>query len=245
MLLTSSGLTKASFRQAFVGLLAARRPSGSPKVLYIPDAAIGNGCDAATAHSNLASQLAALGVSNIQCLELRQTSPEQLAQQLEGVDCVYVEMGNTYYLRYYMHKSGFDVLVPPLVRDAGVLYVGASAGSMAAGRTISVAFWKGWDNPGYGQEWDLQQLGYQGLDLLPGGKSVFPHYGPQWRQLVEARCGELEHEVLVLDEEHAYVIDGDREEFIPPTARGAPTGAVSMRASLVGRPLHGMTLLVR
>lgn len=233
LLLTSSGLTRAPFQQALAALLAARRPGGRAKVLYIPDAAVGNGCDLAAAHGAVARQLMALGAAAVLCLELRGTSPEVLAQHLDGVDCLYVEMGNTYYLRFYMHTSGFDRLVPPMVREAGVVYAGASAGSMTAGRTISVAFWKGWDNPGYGQEWDLQHLGYHGLDLLPGGSSVFPHYGASWRALVEARRAELDHEVLLLDEDHAYLVDGEREELVPPALPPARASAGCTAPSLV------------
>merc|ERR1712187_319603 len=99
------------------------------------------------------------------------------------------------------------------------VYVGASAGSMCAGQSISVAFWKGWDDPGYGKEWDLQHYGYNGLDLLPRRNSVFPHYGPQWRELVESKRREFDHEVVALDEDHAYLVHGDYEELLSCTAK--------------------------
>mmetsp|Transcript_16003 Transcript_16003/g.25560 ORF Transcript_16003/g.25560 Transcript_16003/m.25560 type:complete len:146 (-) Transcript_16003:319-756(-) len=101
---------------------------------------------------------------------------------------------------------------------------------MCAGRTISIAFWKGWDNPGYGQEWDLSRIGYDGLNLLPGGQSVFPHYGPQWRDLVQARSLELSHGLLALDEDHAYLVDGIREEVISGNCEMAPSSAPSVLA---------------
>jgi peptidase E len=217
MLLTSSGLTRPCFKQALATMLAERKPNGNVKVLYIPDAAVGNGCDAAAAHCGAANQLMMLGVASVECAELRRTPREHLERLLVDVDCIYVEMGNTYYLRYYMRASGFDKLITPLVLQRGVVYVGASAGSMSAGRSIDVAFWKGWDDPGYEQEWDLRRFGYDGLNLLPGGQSVFPHYGTQWRNLVDARRRELGHEVLLLDEEHAHLIKGDRIEVIPST----------------------------
>jgi len=219
ILLTSSGLSVPSFRSALATLLQARKPSGKPTVLYIPDAAVGNGCDASVTHCNVANQFMLLGVSNVVCIELRHATPEHLARALEGVDCIYVEMGNTFYLRHCMRLSGFDQMVPPMVRNEGVVYVGSSAGSMCAGRTIGVAFWKGWDDPGYGKEWDLQRYGYDGLNLLPDGKSVFPHYGKQWSDLVEKKRRELGDAVVVLDEEHAYLVNGDSEELIGASTR--------------------------
>merc|ERR1712222_13916 len=44
-----------------------------------------------------------------------------------------------------------------------------------------------------------------GLNLLPGGQSVFPHYGPKWSSLVEAKHGELGHDVLVVNESDVLV----------------------------------------
>merc|ERR1719498_419708 len=99
---------------------------------------------------------------HLECCELRRTSPAALAYHLLRADAIYVEKGNTFYLRYYMSTSGFDELVPPLLND-GVVYVGASSGSIVLGATISIAFWKGWDNPGYGEPWDLSEKGYDGL----------------------------------------------------------------------------------
>lgn len=222
IILTSSGLTTPSFMQAFLALLTAKRPNGSPKVLYVPDAAVCHGCCPHIACTALARQLLPFGIPDIRCIELRQTKQEALAQELENADCVFVEQGNTFFLRYYMHASGFDKLVPPLVLDSGLVYAGASAGSVCAGRTINTSFWKGWDCPGYGKEWDLQHLGYDGLDILPGRKSVFPHHGPQWQALVESRQQELDHEVVLLDEDHAFVVDGDREELLPAHAQTMP-----------------------
>ena len=56
-------------------------------------------------------------------------------------DVVWAEMGNTYNICYHLHKSGGDKLVTELV-GAGAVYVGSSAGSIMAGRTCQMAFWK-------------------------------------------------------------------------------------------------------
>ena len=52
-------------------------------------------------------------------VELRNTTQKQLSRMLQDVDCLYVEGGNTFYLRFYMHASGFDDLVRPLIRYDG------------------------------------------------------------------------------------------------------------------------------
>merc|ERR1712032_589479 len=95
----------------------------------------------------MGAELAKIGVLRIIPVELSFVPPMSLTKLLEEADCVYVEMGNTFYLRYYMHMSGFDKVLPPLVRHSGLVYAGASSGAIVAGRSISTAFWKGWDDP--------------------------------------------------------------------------------------------------
>merc|ERR1719188_2142179 len=82
MLLTSSGLTKPAFQQALAGLLVARAPGGNPKVVYIPDAAIGNGADVNTAYAGIKNQLLMMGITNVECVVLKGTSQAVLAQKL-------------------------------------------------------------------------------------------------------------------------------------------------------------------
>jgi hypothetical protein len=91
---------------------------------------------------------------------------------------------------------------------------------MSAGKTISIAFWKGWDDPGYGKEWDLSSHGYGGLSFIPGGKSVFPHYAAhEHESLVQSKQPDLGHEVVVLSEEDAYVVEGSREYILKSTGQ--------------------------
>lgn len=237
LLLTSSGLTQAPFKQTFLALLRARNPHGSPRVLYIPDALFGNNLDAQQVqqeYSQFQALLHAMGVFLVDACELRRTPPEAMRQRLQGADAVYVEQGNTFYLRHYMRTSGFDQLVPWLLRE-GVVYVGASSGSITAGASVRSAFWKGWDDPGYGQEWDLSWAGYDGLGLIPGGKSLFPHYmAHQHEGMVRHGRASLGHDLVVLGDDHAYVTDGRGEYII--TAAGE---VISLRSAASTQQLPG------
>jgi len=213
-------------KRSLRNLLKARKSSGNPNVVYIVDGIVGNGGSAAQAHQSICADFASLGVRNVACVELKNTNPEKLAKCLNGVDCIYVDQGNTFYLRSQMRTSGFDTIVGHLVRETGVVYVGASSGSICAGRTISVAFWKGWDNPGFGEPWDLSEVGYAGLDLIPGGKSVFPHFNANWKSLVEEKRQELDHDVVVLDECTAYTAEED-DDTSSSAASGTPMSPTS------------------
>ncbi len=42
---------------------------------------------------------------------------EQLRRRVAACDCVYVDGGNTFYLRHYMRASGLDAWLPALIRE--------------------------------------------------------------------------------------------------------------------------------
>jgi hypothetical protein len=92
------------------------------------------------------------------------------------------------------------------------LFVGASAGSIVAGRTIRTCEWKNWDDPGHGTWWDVRSLptGLDGLDLMDGavGRSLFPHHSAQWNSRVKEMMPLHPEGVIVLDEEQFYVQGG-------------------------------------
>merc|ERR1712032_863537 len=235
IMLTSASLWYAGGQQAemlakFDGLLKARKPHGDPTVLYISDAAVKEGFDVKDMFIRFKAELAKIGVHRIIPVELSFVSPMMLTKLLEGADCVYVEIGNAFYLRYAMHTSGLDRILPPLVRHSGLVYVGASSGAIVAGRSISTAFWKGWDDTGYGQVWDLSRIGYDGLNLLPGGQSVFPHYGAQWTSLVEAKRGELGHSLLLIHDWEVHLAGSSAERA--PVSTGPSQSVFSSRSTI-------------
>ena len=74
----------------------------------------------------------------------------------------------------------------------------ASSDSICAGQTISVAFLKDWDNPGFGTPWDLSNVGNAGLDLIPDDKSLFQRelevVGAEGAERVGSRCRRAQRE---------------------------------------------------
>jgi len=117
---------------------------------------------------------------------------------------VYVEGGNTFWLRYCMGRGGPGPGggYVGLVRDACAgprglaVYLGKSAGAIVAGRDVGTATWKGWDDPsvvpgrGAGGASDGDWSGYPGLDLA-GGRSFFPHMSDDWADTVRERTREM------------------------------------------------------
>ena len=135
-----------------------------------------------------------------------------------------------------LRTSGFYTLVGHLVRETRVVCVGASSDSICAGRSISCAFWKGCDNPGIGTPWDLSNVGYAGLDLIPGGKSLFRHFNVNWKSLVPEKRNELDHDAVVMDVSTA-VTAGEDDDTSSSTASSTPTPPTSQARKRERPPL--------
>ncbi|QDZ22196.1 peptidase family S51 [Chloropicon primus] len=208
-ILTSNGLSNEGIRQEFVRLVKLRTDPGKARVVYVPDALVADGYTFSKALvDEFRRSLRGTGVvaSNVASVELASSTKEEVQVALEGADVVYVECGNTFFLHYHMVQKDFKALLDPLL-DQGVVYVGSSAGSIAAGKTASIATWKGWDDPTV-----VPKIPYEGLAVL-GDKSFFPHYNPQWKSLVESKRPTLDHEVITLTDNQCYSSDESGERL--------------------------------
>jgi dipeptidase E len=127
LLLTSIGLTTDAIRQALVDLLG--RPIADCAAVHIPTAvyALPGGMGYAT---EMTRYWADLGWRELATCELTAlpTLPEELwLPDLQAADAILVGGGNSGYLSYWFHRSGFADLLPSLLEST--TYVGVSAGS--------------------------------------------------------------------------------------------------------------------
>jgi len=175
----------------------------------------------------------AFGASDATLLELdaaTAVTADAVASKVVSADVLYVDGGNTFYLQRYLLQTGFwDTLETTQFFARGGLYVGASAGAIVAGRSVSTAYWKGWDDPlvaGEDFAWNEVTLphcynrhrclpprvtpAFSPKETLCGRAlrpcSFFMHYQPQQHaDLVRTRCGELDHPVRVVPDDTALV----------------------------------------
>jgi dipeptidase E len=135
LLLTSAGIKNASIHSTLVELLG--KPIAESNALFIPTGIypFPNGpvmaCRAICGTSD--NSLCQLGWKSLGLLEL--TALTSIARKawvpsVEGADAILVWGGDVLYLSYWMRQSGFAELLKSLRRE--VVYVGVSAGSMAA-----------------------------------------------------------------------------------------------------------------
>jgi dipeptidase E len=134
LLLTSSGISNQSIRDALVGLLG--KPISESSALFVPTAiypfrgGAGNAFKAIT--GNAGSPLADLGWKSVGVLELTalpSIDKEVWAATVKESDALLVWGGDPVYLAYWMKHSGLAELFPSLPPE--MVYVGVSAGSIA------------------------------------------------------------------------------------------------------------------
>lgn len=218
LILTSSGLS---------GPLAAElskwlgdQPQ-SKSMWYIPTAPLRDGWSKSQAEQQMAITKQELGIGKCAWIDVEYTKGEELRAQVDALGSpqdlvIYAEMGNTYNLCHHLWNSGGAELIKELM-DQGAIYVGASAGSIMAGKTCQMALWKNWDDQTcegtVSVDWNDKSVA-KGLDLA-AGRSIFPHANGQyaskeWQNEQARKHGHTDHEVIPLADGHGVVIEGDR-----------------------------------
>jgi dipeptidase E len=143
LLLTSSGVSNKAIHNALVELLS--KPIADCRALFIPTGMYAFPRDAAAAWQAFSGKaggpLCDLGWKSLGVLEL--TSLPSLDRKdwvpmVEEADALLVWGGDPVYLSHWMRQSGLTSLLPSLRRE--VVYVGVSAGSMAASTTFAETY---------------------------------------------------------------------------------------------------------
>ena len=155
-------------------------------------------------------------------IDVEYTKGEALAVAIAQLKptVIWTEMGNTYNLCHHLWNSGGAQIIKQLVSE-GAIYIGTSAGSIMAGHTCQMAFWKDWDDRTcqgtVSVDWRDKEVS-KGLDLA-GGVSILPHavgmYSlPEWQAQRRKACGHMDLEVVVLEEEQGYVIENGKAQMV-------------------------------
>ncbi|MHA2788012.1 Type 1 glutamine amidotransferase-like domain-containing protein [Corynebacterium sp. S7] len=158
---------------------------------------------------NERKQLREMGLELIN-LPMATTDPADTARILDEVDGVYVAGGETYDLLYVLRSTGnFDVLKEKV--EAGLPYIGTSAGSVLAGPDIDYV--RHLDNADIAPE----LTDYTGLELTE--YAVVPHVGDNppftldmFAQLVGTYGAD--YKLVLLRDGEALLINDGRTELI-------------------------------
>ncbi|HLY77884.1 MAG TPA: Type 1 glutamine amidotransferase-like domain-containing protein [Caulobacteraceae bacterium] len=138
-LLTSGGFHNATLREALAGMLG--KPICEASAFCVPTALHampgGGGAVYRAVSAAYPSAMCGLGWKSLGVLELTalpSLKPEYWVPAVREADALLFEGGDSFYLTHWVRESGLAELLPSLRPEA--IWVGLSAGSMAAGPNI-------------------------------------------------------------------------------------------------------------
>ncbi|OGH11865.1 MAG: hypothetical protein A2857_01560, partial [Candidatus Levybacteria bacterium RIFCSPHIGHO2_01_FULL_36_15] len=144
------------------------------------------------------NQLRQQKITNIEDVDLKNKTKEELEKILLQKDIIFVNGGNTFYLMYWVRRSGFDKAVCKFLQKGGV-YVGVSAGSIIACPTIETAGWKPADINNVSLT-DLTALG-----LVPF--LIHPHFEEAQKEEIANEAKYTNYPVVSLTNEQAVLVN--------------------------------------
>ena len=147
---------------------------------------------------------------NVEEIDIEGKTEDQVYQLLEFKDMIFVEGGNTFYLLNAMQKCNFERVIKKLLK-LGRVYVGSSAGSIVAGKTIQTAdkFGTGTDNA------NLKLTNLNGLNLVPF--DIFVHYQPEDNEIIKQKMPDPKKRaknLKILTDEQAILVQGKEIDLI-------------------------------
>jgi len=143
---------------------------------------------------------------NVEKVDLRRQSAEEIYQTLEAKDIIYIGGGNTFYLLNLLRQRKLNEILSDLIGE-GKVYLGASAGSIVAGPDITPASWKP-----FGDKNSNKMTELSGLNLV--NFSTLPHYLPEFESLIRGQKQAFSHRVYCLSNGQAVSVVGDHHEVI-------------------------------
>lgn len=207
LLLTSAGLSNKSIKKVFFDL--AGKSAGEIKVAFIPTASNIEAGDKSWLINDLAT-LNEMGFAQLDIVEIAAVPKSVWRPRLEEADVLYFSGGNTYFLLYWIKRSGLSGVLPELLKSR--IWVGVSAGSMVPGigiindedRTVAKDI--------LGEDVGIKGLGYVDFSLKSHYRS--PSFDNKDEASVVREAEQFEEPMYAIDDNSAIVIDGDKLEVV-------------------------------
>jgi dipeptidase E len=114
---------------------------------------------------------------NVEEVDIDGKTENQVMELIKLKDIIFVEGGNTFYLLKAMRACNFERIIRKLLKQ-GKVYIGASAGSIVAGKTIKTAEWKH-------DKDHFRVKNLKGLNLVPF--DIFVHYQPEHAEIIKQK----------------------------------------------------------
>jgi dipeptidase E len=211
LLLTSNGLSNPSIAKAFAELIG-KEPKDS-KVAFIPTAANYNRGLKDWLINDLHRILEAGYYVDI--FELSALSKASLQEGFKDMDAIFVGGGNTFYLSYWMEKSGLNDLLKDMLKTK--VYAGISAGSIITGQSLVMTS-EAMKNPKAFEDKDYYELSPDGeastetlklVDFIFRPHLNNPGFPLVRKDILEERAKTIKFPIYALDDNSALkIVDG-------------------------------------
>ncbi len=142
----------------------------------------------------------------IEVIDLKVEDPNIVKSRLEKVDIINVGGGNTFFLLYWVRKSGLDKYLKELI-DQGKIYMGVSAGSIIMGPNIELSGWK--------KEWDENVVNLKdptGLNLVPF--AVSPHFIEEDLFFLREKSKTVDYPIIAINDTQAVMVVGNKYKIV-------------------------------
>jgi len=145
---------------------------------------------------------------NVEEIDIEGKKEHEVMKLLELKDIIFVEGGNTFYLLKAMRGCNFEKVIRKLLK-LGKVYIGASAGSVVAGRTI-----KSSNKFGTGDKNNFGVKNLKGLNLVPF--DIVVHYTPENAEIIKKklRWKWQRRKLKILTDDQAILVQGKEVDLI-------------------------------
>jgi peptidase E len=145
---------------------------------------------------------------NVEEIDIEGKTEMQVMSLLELKDIIFVEGGNAFYLLNAMHACNFEKVIRKLLKQ-GIVYIGVSAGSMVAGKSVETSLWKNPEKNTFG----VKNL--RGLNLVPC--DIFVHYQPEHAEVINKQMPNPKkraRNLRILTDGQALLVQGNEIDLI-------------------------------
>jgi dipeptidase E len=205
LLLTSGGITNPSIAKALFELVGKKAEDTS--VVFIPTASNIESGDKGWLIDDLVN-LKKQGFKSIDIADISAIEEKVWKPRFETADVLFFEGGETYYLMEWINRSGLASLLPEYLKSK--VYVGVSAGSMAASKDLALT------TSQIVYEEDLNQTeNMAGLNLVDF--YFLPHLNSPWfknlrEDFIRKATVDMKERIYAMDDQSALkIVDGKVE----------------------------------
>lgn len=207
LLLTSGGITNPSIANALLDL--AGKKAEETALAFIPTAANVEKGDKWWLIQDLID-LKNLKFKSIDIVDVSAMDQKLWRTRLEEADVLFFEGGDAYHLIERMNESGLAIILPELLKTR--VYVGVSAGSMAACRDVILKTSNILYEENFDKTENIDGLGFVNFYILPHLNS--PYFKGVREENVRRLAGITRDAIYVLDDNSALKIIDEKVEVV-------------------------------